>query len=221
MTIVEKVILFNDIKGSSNLWKKYGKNMYNAIQKLIKLMNKDIKDYNNAYIVKILGDSFMIVFDDIEHAVKFSMKINNDLLQKKTGIFLDKSKKKPIHLRTGIAYGKVNIYKTKIQGCVLDDYFGNVVNIASRMESVLSSVNGLRIAFIKKDKDIKYIVKLLETYENYKVTVFDYSIKCKNDRNKRSAKLLTDLSINCGDLYKLHGVDEVKVISVDHIKNKM
>lgn len=219
MKIVDKVLLFNDIKGSSKLWKKYGKNMYNSVQKLIKLMNKDIKDYNNAYIVKMLGDSFMIAFDNIEDAVKFSMKINSDLSQKKTAIFLDKSKNNPIRLRTGIAYGKVNFYKTKIQGCELDDYFGNVVNTASRMESKISSINGLAIAFIKeKEKDIKNIVRLLESYENYKIKISDFSMKCKNNRNKRSAKLLTDLSIDCGDLNKLHGVDEVKVISVEYIK---
>lgn len=218
MKIVDKVLLFNDIKGSSKLWKKYGKNMYNSVQKLIKLMNKDTKDYN-AYIVKMLGDSFMIAFDNIEDAVKFSMKINSDLSQKKTAIFLDKSKKNSIRLRTGIAYGKVNFYKTKIQGCELDDYFGNVVNTASRMESKISSINGLAIAFIKeKEKDIKNIVRLLESYENYKIKISDFSMKCKNNRNKRSAKLLTDLSIHCEDLNKLDGIDEVKVISVEYIK---
>ena len=136
----KKALLFNDIVNSILLWSIYGNNMYESINKLINIIKKKIKK-DNGEIVKIIGDSFMIVFDDLNKAINFSINISNYLTDTKTSIYLDKTKKHKILLRTGISYGTLIIKKMKIQNCLVKDYFGDIANIASRMESSVSPHN--------------------------------------------------------------------------------
>jgi hypothetical protein len=215
MKIVNKTILFNDIKGSSKLWEEYGSKMFKTVKKLYNIMNKNIKEYKNkAKIIKMLGDSFMIVFNNIKDAIDFSMKINQHLLSNK-GLFLDENKKHRLELRTGICYGEVNLFKTKVQGFLLDDYFGNVVNTASRMESKISEINGIGIGILKEnEKDIPDIIKILETYKNYEIEGFDFDNSCSIKRGQRSTKLIDDISFHCNNVKKLQGIKMLKVLSV-------
>jgi len=211
MPNVEKVLLFNDIKSSSKLWKKHKNNMFKSIEKLIKLMQKETKKYNGI-IIKMMGDSFMISFNKIKDAINFSITINNFLNNK--GLFIKGSRDK-ILLRTGICYGKVNEFSTHIQNCKFVDYFGNVVNTASRMESKVSEVNGFAIGILKENEnDLKMISNLLETFENYNIEAINYTNTCDLSNRKRSSKLLHDINFYCDDIDKLHGVKNVKVLKV-------
>ena len=59
MNTKNKAILFNDIKGSSKLWKEYDdKIMHNIIIKCINIVKKITKKYNGT-IIKFIGDSFL------------------------------------------------------------------------------------------------------------------------------------------------------------------
>ena len=204
-------MLFNDIKGSSKLWKKHKMNMFKSIKKLIKLMQKETEKHNGI-IIKMMGDSFMISFNKIKDAIHFSIIINNFLNHK--GLFIKGSKDK-ILLRTGICYGKVNEFSTEVQNCKFIDYFGNVVNTASRMESKVSDVNGFAIGILKENEnELQKIYDLLETFENYNIEATNYTNKCNLSNRKRSNKLLHDMNFDCEDINKLHGVKNVKVLKV-------
>jgi len=215
MSKIEKVILFNDIIGSSKLWRLYDIKMYNKLNKFIEITNNLLKNYNNSKIIKMLGDSFMLEFNKVEDAINFSIELNNILNNNKTGLFLNKSKNDRILIRTGICYGKVHKLNFNIQNCNVIDYFGNVVNTTSRMESKVAKNNGIAIGFLKdKEKDINKIYNTFKNNDKYNVKLLDYNNNSSINRNKRSAKLLNNLNFVCKNIQKLKGVDNIKVIDI-------
>ena len=219
MTVTNKTILFMDIRNSTKLWDKYNTKVVDCIRKLHNIIRRKLKQYNNAFIFKIVGDSFMIVFNNIIHGVKFSIEISKLLTDDKTSIYLDDKKKDRITTRIGICYGDVNVFKIKIQNCEQKDYFGNIVNIASRMESGVSPINGFAIAFTKDtEKDIPRIQKIIEKEEKLNIKAFNLKKIKKVDKFKRSGKLLFNLFFINDSLEKLKGVQtKIKVFKVSNI----
>ena len=71
MTIAKKVILFMDIRNSSKLWSIYDNKILKCIKKLHKIIENKLKKIPNAFIFKIVGDSFMIVFNNVLDSIKF------------------------------------------------------------------------------------------------------------------------------------------------------
>ena len=232
---VYKVILFNDIVGSSKLWKKHGTKMLQTLDKLLQLI-KTLTIKHKGFIIKFIGDSFNISFDTIANAINFTLELY-DSLNKSPISPLSKSKsfklneEDIIKLRTGICIGFLQEYSFFIQNCQLVDYFGNVINTASRMESKISSVGGLAIGFPqdndnkKKITIIDEVLNYLNTHplmSNYKIEQKFFTNKCNSnqlsmDRFKRSSKLLHDLNIKCSDISELKGVDKVFVINIKPI----
>ena len=173
----EKVILFNDIVSSTKLWGKYGDKMYNELNRIIKKINELIKIYDNSFIIKTIGDSFMISFDTIYNALEFSIKFENFLTNTTSKLGINKR----LHFRTGIYLGVVNEKKIKIQNCIVKDFFGSTVNIASRLESKVSEPDTIAIG-ISSNKDIINIINFLKS-KNYKYKIEDFYKKC-NFKNK-------------------------------------
>ena len=212
MKSVKKALVFNDIVGSSKLWKKHPKLMFKKVQELIKLIKK-YSEKNNGQIVKMIGDSFMVSFNKFEDAIDFALDfvyyLNDNPMKLAKGEF--------ITFRTGICYGKVNKFQYNVQDCAMTDYFGNVVNTASRMESKVSHPGGFAVGVLHNNKkDIPKIIKLLKEHDEY----FDIKVrkygKCNVqslNRFKRSTKLLHDVSFRCESLEQLHGVDKVYSIN--------
>ena len=64
MTVTNKTILFMDIRNSTKLWDKYNTKVVDCIKKLHNIILRKLKQYYNAFIFKIVGDSFMIVFNN-------------------------------------------------------------------------------------------------------------------------------------------------------------
>ena len=219
MTVTNKTILFMDIRNSTKLWDKYNTKVVDSIRELHNIILRKLKQYNNAFIFKIVGDSFMIVFNNIIHGVKFSIEISKLLTDDKTSIYLDDKKKDRITTRIGICYGDVNVFKIKIQNCEQKDYFGNIVNIASRMESGVSPINGFAIAFTKEtEKDIPRIQKIIEKEEKLNIKAFNLKKIKKVDKFKKSGKLLFNLFFINDSLEKLKGIQtKIKVFKVSNI----
>tara|TARA_B100000963_G_C22463558_1_gene596826 strand:+ start:194 stop:886 length:693 start_codon:yes stop_codon:yes gene_type:complete len=216
MTIAKKVILFMDIRNSSKLWSVYDNKILKCIKKIHKIIENKLKKIPHAFIFKIVGDSFMIVFKNVLDSIKFSMDISKILTDKKTSIYLDSKKKDKITIRIGICYGNVNYFKTKVQNCQQIDYFGNIVNIASRMETAVSPINGFAIAFTEdKENDIPKIQKLIEKDSKFSIKPLNLKKIKKIDKTERSGKLLHNLFFINENLENLKGIKiNLKVLKV-------
>ena len=127
-------IMFTDVVGSSKLWSDDPQEMKLQLDKHFTLINGIAKQYNG-FIVKTIGDAFMIYFgkgkSSLQNAINCAKKI---LLSEN------------LPLRVGICQGNMEEKQYNIQNANLRDFFGNAVNTASRMESKVAAEGG-SIAF--------------------------------------------------------------------------
>lgn len=134
-------ILFTDIVNSSEMWNKDSTLMIKRLKHHYETIDRLSKKYNG-WIVKSIGDAFMLYFepnkDTLINTILFAKELVNE--------------EKTYKLRIGAARGAVDRDTYRIQNVDLADFFGNVVNTASRMESKLSGVSGM--AFSLHDKEI-------------------------------------------------------------------
>jgi class 3 adenylate cyclase len=117
-------ILFTDIKGSTAYFEKYGDAaglvMVDGCNNLI----GDIVRQHGGKVIKTIGDAVMASFEDVTESVTAAVEMQE-------GIYADgltKPEQDRVSIRIGLNFG---------QGIVKpDDVFGDVVNVASRVESV-------------------------------------------------------------------------------------
>ena len=142
---IEGVILFTDIVDSTNKWKQFSneRQMEKAVKKLDKYVksSKYLQNGKN-FIVKTIGDAYMIYFEKSIEALDFSTDLQ--IYLNDPGIFIEDNVY--LKVRIGMAYGQFLKFKQKIQNCTFVDFLGTIVNIASRMESKVSG-NYNNIAF--------------------------------------------------------------------------
>jgi class 3 adenylate cyclase len=128
-------MVFTDVVGSSKMWSDDPITMSKQLEGHHKLVNS-IAEKNKGWIVKTIGDAFMVYFESSEdslfNAVNFAKQV----------ILGEKS----YNLRVGVCQGHMDQKTYRIQKVDLKDFFGNAVNTASRMESKVSEVGGT-IAF--------------------------------------------------------------------------
>jgi class 3 adenylate cyclase len=128
-------MVFTDVVGSSKMWSDDPITMAQQLESHHKLVDS-IAENNKGWIVKTIGDAFMVYFepseDSLFNAVKFSKEV----------ILGEKS----YNLRVGVCQGNMDQKTYSLQKVDLKDFFGNTVNAASRMESKVSEVGGT-IAF--------------------------------------------------------------------------
>ena len=211
---IEKVILFNDIIGSTKQWNKYGNRMLKEIERVTTIVNNLLKK-TNGVLIKMVGDSYMIAFDELLDSIVFAVKFDDKLNNTKS--LLDKR----LLFRTGIYYGKVIEKHMKIQKCIMKDFFGSVVKIASRLESKVSDENSIAIG-IKTHKILTDVLNFLKD-KKYKYEIIDFEKTCKKhiqNNNITSKKFLASRHIHerCKSLKKLKGV--AKNITVLKIMKK-
>ena len=182
--MIKGIIIFTDISGSSKLWNKYKNKFYKKLQKLNKIIETKIKKYNGM-VVKLIGDSHMIFFDDenILNSLNFVFELQKYLYEKNFNINGDK-----IQIRMGYSYGKMNKIIQKVQKCNLVDFYGNTVNIASRLESLISTKGGIAIKNTHINKYIHDInIDLKEFIKNkYIIEFIDYDIPSRKKMSKRN-----------------------------------
>jgi len=182
--MIKGVIIFTDISGSSKLWNKYKNKFYKKLQKLNNIIETKIKKYNGM-VVKLIGDSHMIFFDDknILNSLNFVFELQKYLYEKNFNINGEK-----IQIRIGYSYGEMNKIIQKVQKCNLIDFYGNTVNVASRLESLISTKGGIAIknTYINKhlhklNPDLKEFIK-----NKYVIEFIDYDIPSRKKMSKRN-----------------------------------
>lgn len=87
-----------------NFGGKYGDKMYNELNRITTKVNKLLKVYTKSFIIKTIGDSFMICFDTIYDALDFAVKLNSFLINTKSKLDV----RQKVQFRTGIYSGIVN-----------------------------------------------------------------------------------------------------------------
>ena len=149
-------MLFTDVVGSSKMWSDDPKTMDTQLDKHFKLMD-GLARKRGGFVVKTIGDAFMIYFQksekSLENAVEFAIEV---------------TKQETLPLRIGICSGKMTSKKCRIQNVELVDFFGDVVNTASRMESKVAEEGG--IAFTSVDDITEQIDSLSKKYNLSKIS---------------------------------------------------
>jgi class 3 adenylate cyclase len=128
-------MVFTDVVGSSKMWSDDPITMAQQLEGHHKLIHS-VSEKNKGWIVKTIGDAFMVYFETSEDSLFNAMKFAKEVILSE----------KAYNLRIGVCQGHMDQKTYKIQKVELKDFFGNAVNTASRMESKVSEVGGT-IAF--------------------------------------------------------------------------
>jgi class 3 adenylate cyclase len=181
-------VIFTDIENSTTLWEKDSNLMLNVIKKHNNIIRNLLKKYKG-YEVKTDGDSFMCVFEDLKKCIQFAIKIQLELMnvnwpeklleipEVKKVYYGDKLIFNGIRIRIGINSGNTISEIDPTTGRM--DYFGPIVNKASRIEN---KAEGGQIII---SEDIK---KNLDTYEDIKNNVIINKIKNQSFRGIRGSE---------------------------------
>jgi hypothetical protein len=207
---VRKAIYFNDIVGSSKLWKAHPEGMFKALSKFLQVANKTIKRHKDGRILRFMGDSLLIDFTSEFRAIEFALDLQAAIRANPIQIHGDEV----LQVRSGIAYGRLKKVALNLGGCQSVDYYGNVINTASRMESKVSPVGGLAVAVISKRRgEIKKIVDMVQQrrgqlFKVASVIEFAESAKCVVPASQLRNTIL------CQDSSVLHGVEPTIAIKI-------
>jgi len=116
--------MFTDMKGFTSRTSIHTREQLEELLDKQEELVRPIFEKFHGNVVKTIGDAFMVVFDSPTDAVLCGVKIQEELI--KYNVKTDDENK--MEIRIGINSGEVNI-----KG---EDYFGEAVNIASRIESI-------------------------------------------------------------------------------------
>jgi class 3 adenylate cyclase len=105
-------IMFTDIVGSSKLWSADPMTMSHQLEEHHKLIS-DIATKNKGWIVKTIGDAFMVYFSTSEDSLFNALKCSKEII---------KSESK-YNLRIGVCEGQMDHKTYKIQNANLKDFF--------------------------------------------------------------------------------------------------
>mgnify|MGYP001251361608 CR=1 FL=1 len=128
-------IMFTDVEGSSKLWSDDPISMAKQIEEHHKLIDSLSAKWNG-WIVKTIGDAFMVYFEPSEKSLENALMCAKEIILNE----------KKYNLRIGICNGPMDQKTYRIQKVDLKDFYGNSVNVASRMESKVAGESGV-IAF--------------------------------------------------------------------------
>lgn len=138
-----KAIVMMDVKGSSALWAEDAARMSRNLDKLYGTVSALVKSHKGV-MIKTIGDAFMLAFDTVEAALRMALEFQLAWRRTAAG--------KVLVMRIGIAHGQVRTKNWAVQGCKnMTDYFGNTVNVASRLESHLCPPGGIAITPANED----------------------------------------------------------------------
>ena len=126
--IVERTILFADLRGSTSMYETLGNADASAVvTQTVALMARIIQNHKG-FVVKTLGDGLMAMFDSPASAVAASDDMHDQLERigaPGDGAVIQRARLVPLKLQVGLAHGEV----VKMS----DDVFGDAVNVAARL----------------------------------------------------------------------------------------
>lgn len=160
-------ILFTDVVGSSKMWSDDAVTMMSQLKEHHKLVEL-LSEKNSGWIVKTIGDAFMVYFEPSKDSLKNALKFAKELILSE----------KRYKLRIGVCQGHMQQETYRIQKVDLKDFYGNPVNTASRMESKVAGEANV-IAFssmIGVDKEQMSSISK-EVGKVYKVDISKYDLR--------------------------------------------
>ena len=126
-------IMFTDIQGFSQMMEKNEKETLGLLKYHNDLISGLVEKYNG-YVIKTIGDAFMVSFNNTTNAVNTSIEIQKELYRYNQRQ-LDIEKK--LYIRIGVHLGDIYFYE--------NDALGEGINIASRLQS-MSKPGGICIS---------------------------------------------------------------------------
>ncbi len=151
LSVKSLTILFTDITGSTALYKRLGDiRAYNLVRDHFDVLFQEIEFYHGI-IVKTIGDAVMAAFPSPDDALQAALAVQHSIAQfnetrtSEEGVILVK-----IGLHSGSAIA-VNLNNTL-------DYFGNMVNLAARIQSKSRSEEILMSEAAHQDPDVQQIL---------------------------------------------------------------
>lgn len=118
------IVMFTDIKGSTAYFEKYGDVAGLMMVHQCNDMLRQIVERHGGRVIKTIGDAIMATFDDPAESVQAAIEMQHALVE----FNAPKPEQDHVFIRIGLNYGS-GIVKS-------NDVFGDVVNVASRVESV-------------------------------------------------------------------------------------
>src|SRR5882762_6731973 len=116
--------MFTDIKGSTEYFEHFGDIAGLAMVHECNGLLRSTIEHHQGRVIKTIGDAVMAAFDDCNESIRSAIAMQCRLREKNA----NKKKEDEMQVRIGLHYG-TGIVKS-------DDVFGDVVNVASRVESI-------------------------------------------------------------------------------------
>ena len=118
-------VMFTDIKGSTNYFEIYGDIEGRLmVQKHNEILFPIVEKFNGR-VIKTIGDAIMAAFDQPDDGVRAAVAMQENISRYNKD---RKEKRDQIHIRIGVNTGEGLVEK--------EDIFGDVVNVAARVESL-------------------------------------------------------------------------------------
>lgn len=145
-------VFFSDLRGSTSYFEKFGDAAGVAMVYRCHLLHRKAIDEHHGHLVKTIGDGVMAYFEDPGDAVAAAIKLQKELHDPASGAH------DILGLRIGLNLGH-GIVKT-------DDVFGDVVNVASRLQNVANTGQIAISVSVKEAIDTnKYKVRRLGIFQ--------------------------------------------------------
>lgn len=119
-------VMFTDIQGSTAYFEKYGDAAGLVMVHECNDTLRGIVEDHGGRVIKTIGDGMLATFEECSRAVEGAMKMQRSLVD----LNAPRPESDRVAIRIGIHYG-IGIVRS-------NDVFGDVVNVASRIESVAS-----------------------------------------------------------------------------------
>lgn len=117
-------VMFTDIKGSTEFFEKFGDIAGLAMVHECSDLQRSVVEQHGGRVIKTIGDAVMAAFDNCDESIRAAIEIQRKLRDKNAA----RKQQDAMVVRVGLHHG-MGIVKS-------DDVFGDVVNVASRVESI-------------------------------------------------------------------------------------